>query len=277
MRNLIQFIWKNNFFFLFIIIETFCIYLVVQNNAYQRASFINSSNALSANILKTSANIEEYFYLKNENENLAKENAILRNQLIESKQYIINDSHWVNMPNIPQKYLYTTAKVVNNSTNRRNNYLTLDKGSKHGIRKNMAVISSTGIVGQVQEVSENFCTVMSLLHSKTTISVAIKKDGSFGPLSWDGDNYEYATINDIPTHVKLAKGDTIVTSTNTITYPKNILVGTVENFEMGKKFFTVKVKLFTNFKKLSNVYIVTNLFKKEQEELEQKTEKETKE
>lgn len=279
MKNLVIFIWKNNFSFLFLIIEFFCFYLVIQNNFYQKASFVNSSNATSTRVLKTSASIEEYFYLKNVNEDLAKENAELRSQLLASKLIRTNDTHFVDNQSIHQKYIYTTAKVVNNSTNRRNNYLTLNKGINQGLKKNMAVISSIGVVGQVQEVSENFCTVMSLLHSKTTISAKIKKDGSFGPLVWNGESYDYATLNDIPTHVKLKKGDTIVTSPYSRTFPENILIGTVESFEResSKYFFTVKIKLFTDFKKLTHVYVVTNIFKEEQEELEQKTEKDNKE
>lgn len=279
MKNLVLFIWKHNFFFLFFIIESFCIYIVVQNNFYQKASFVNSSLSASANILKTSASIEEYFYLKEENENLAKENAELRNQLLASKFLTDNNRNSINNIYLKQKYIYTTAKVVNNSTNRRNNYLTLNKGFIHGIRKNMAVISSTGTVGQIQEVSKNFSTVMSILHSKTTISAKIKKDGSYGPLIWEGENYDFATLNDIPTHVKITKGDTIVTSPYSRTFPENILIGTIESFEResGKYFYTVKVKLSTDFKKLTHVYVVTNIFKEEQEALEKETEKDNKE
>jgi len=279
MRNLVIFIWKHNFFFLFLIIETICISLVVQNNFYQKASFVNSSSSVSTTVLQTSAAIEEYFYLKSVNENLAKENAELRSQLLASKFIVTTDTIHVNKPSIHQKFIYTAAKVVNNSTSRRNNYLTLDKGLNQGIRKNMAVICSNGVVGQVQEVSDNFCTIMSLLHSKTTISAKIKKDGSYGPLVWNGESYDYATLNDIPTHVKLVKGDTISTSPYSLTFPENILIGTVESFEResGKYFYTVKVKLTTDFKKLTHVYVVTNMYKEEQEVLELKTEKETKE
>jgi rod shape-determining protein MreC len=131
----------------------------------------------------------------------------------------------------------------------------------------------------VKDVSENFCVVMSLLHSKTTISVAIKKDGSYGPLSWDGKDYAYATLNDIPTHVRLKKGDTIVTSAYSTTFPENIMVGTVESFEResGKYFFTVKVRLSTDFKKITHVYIVNNMMKEEQENLEKSSTKDKEE
>lgn len=278
MRNLITFVWRNYFFFLFLLLEVLCVYLVVQNNYFQRASFINSSNQASAKILKTSADVEEYFYLKSENEKLARENAELRSRSLVSFAMLVDDKYLVKDTAYRQKYTYTSCKVVNNSTNRRNNFLTLDKGEKQGVKNNMAVITSTGVVGQVKDVSDNFCTVMSLLNSKTTISSKIKKDGSYGPLTWDGEDFRYATLHDIPTHVKLVKGDTIVTSAYSRTFPENIMIGFVESFERkaGEYFYTVKVKLSTEFKKVSHVYIVTNMMKEEQEQLEKRTEADTK-
>jgi rod shape-determining protein MreC len=279
MRNLVVFIWKNYFFFLFLILETVCIYLIVQNNNFQKASFVNSSNAVSAEVLSTAENIQQYFYLKDVNEKLAKENAELHSHDMLSFSMLVNDQYTVNDTLYRQKYVYTSAKVVNNSTNRRDNYLTLDKGSKQGIRNNMAVISSTGVVGVVKDVSDNFCTVISLLHSDLTISSKLKKDGSFGPLNWNGENFSYATLNDIPTHVKLKKGDTVVTSQYSKMFPENIMIGVVDSWytETSKPFFTVKVNLSTDFKKLTYVYIVQNKLREEQEELEKKSGIESKE
>lgn len=274
MRNLILFVWKHSFLFLFLFLETICFYLIIRNNNFQRASYINSANEVSSNILKTEKNIGDYFYLKNENEKLAKENAELRSHSLVSFSMLVDDQYAINDTIYSQKYTYTSCKIVNNSINRRNNYLTLNKGAKQGIQHDMAVITSTGVVGVVKDVSENFCTVMSLLHSKSTISSKIKKNGFFGPLTWDGENFRYATLNDIPSHVQLLKGDTIVTSAYSLAFPENIFVGTVESFERksGEFFFTVKIKLSTDFKKLSYVYVVNNLQKLEQEELEKKSE-----
>ncbi|HLC83856.1 MAG TPA: rod shape-determining protein MreC [Bacteroidia bacterium] len=274
MRNLLVFITKNYFFFLFLLLETFCIYILVQNNKFQRASFVNSSNKVSASILSTSENVQHYFYLKTENERLAKENAELHSHDLLSFSMLINGQYIINDTVYKQKYTYTNATVVNNSTNRRNNYLTLDKGSKQGITNKMGVTSSSGVVGIVENVSENFCTVKSLLHSNTIINSKLEKDGSFGPLSWDGESFEFATLNDIPTHVRLFKGDTVVTSQYTKMFPENILIGTVDSYyrESTKPFYTVKIKLSTDFKKLTHVYIVDNELRAEQEELEKKTE-----
>ena len=143
MRNLVLLIWKNYFFFLFLLLEALCISLIVQNNNFQRASFINSSNAISANLLQISAGVSEYFNLRNTNDQLVKENAELHARLSESISSITNNEDSVKTSYqdplkktvYRQKYTYTSAKVVNNSTNRRNNFLTLDKGSKQGIKK----------------------------------------------------------------------------------------------------------------------------------------------
>ena len=273
MRNLVVFFTKNYFFFLFLLLETLCIYIVVQNNNFQRASFVNSSNSMAASVLSTSENVQQYFYLKTENERLARENAELLSHDLLSFDKLVNTEYLVNDTTYKQKYTYTSAKVVNNSTNRRNNYLTLNKGSKQGVTDKMGVITSFGVVGQVEKVSENFCTVKSLLHSNTIVNSKFKKDGTFGPLSWDGESFEYATLNDIPTHVRIKRGDTVVTSQYTKIFPENVLIGTVDTFyrESTKPFFTVKIKLATDFKKLTYVYIVDNKLKREQEELEKAT------
>jgi rod shape-determining protein MreC len=277
MRNLILFIWKYNFFFTFLLLEILCFSLVVNNNYYHRASFINSSNSIAANILRTSKNVKDYFALKEQNEILARENAILRTHSLVSFSESINDTYVVNDTVFRQNFTYTSCKVVNNSVNRRNNYLTLNKGYMDGIKSDMAVITSNGVVGVVKDISANFCTVMSLLHSKTVISCKIKKNDFFGPLNWDGKDFRYALLNDIPTHASLKKGDTITTSSYSLLFPENIMIGTIESFERKPEdfFYTVKVKLSTDFKKLSYVYIVNNVQKTEQQMLEEKTEKDS--
>lgn len=273
MRNLILFIWRYYFFFLFILLEAISIYFLVKNNSFHHTSFISSANRVSSSVLQTYSDINEYFHLKETNQELAKENALFHSMERSSFIQSLDDTCTINDNTYRQQYQYTSAKVVNNSTNRRSNYLTLNKGLKQGIKQDMAVISGNGVVGIVKDVSDNFCSVISLLHKDARISSKIKKDGSFGPLSWPGENYRYAILTDIPTHVRLAKGDTIITSPYSATFPEGILVGTVESFERktGEYFYTVKVRLSTDFKKLSYVYIVTNNMKEEQENLENKS------
>ena len=273
MRNLIVFIWKHYFFFLFLSLETIYVYLIVQNNYFQRAGFISSSNNLSGSIFQTYNNANQYLHLKETNAQLARENAILLEKTLSSYRITNVAIQKVNDSIYKQKYQYLSAKVVNNSTNRRSNYLTINVGSRQGVEPDMAVISSSGVVGIVKDVSDNFSSVMSLLHKDLKISSKIKKEGSFGPLSWEGENYGYATLNDIPTHVPLIKGDTIVTSAYSSIFPEGILVGIVESFERkeGENFFSVNVQLSTEFKKLDYVYVINNMEKQEQDQLEKQS------
>ena len=273
MRNLFLFIWKNNYFFLFFILQTLSIFLLIQNNNYQRASFVNSSNAVTGSIYEMYSAVTDYFNLKQENEKLAKENAELRNKSTASlvdysiKYVTINDSAY------RQQYKFIMAKVVNNSVNRRNNYLTLNRGKMQGISRDMAVICPQGIVGVVKDVSENYCTVMSVLHKNAVIPITIKKFGEPGNLNWDGTDNTVGTISFVPSHLNITKGDTIVTSHLSAFFPEGILVGTIEGYHIvsGNTFYTLHVKFSTNFHMLKHVYIVNNIFKQEQTLLEKTT------
>ena len=264
MRNLLRFFWKNNFTILFIVLELLSYLIFVTSNHFQRTKFWAFSNSLNGNFNSVVSGAEEYFTLGQTNQKLISENAYLRTLL--SQKMTHDELGDTTSP----KYVYRGAKVVNNSTNRRSNYITLDKGSSDGVEPDMGVISSTGVVGVVIGVSEHFSTVMSVLHKDAKISAKIKKDGSFGPLSWPGDDYEFGVLNDIPNHVHLTKGDSIVTSSYGALFPENIAIGTIESFEIksGESFYTVKVRLSTAFKKLHYAYIVRNKLKAEQDELE---------
>lgn len=275
MRNLILFIWKHNFFFLFFLLESISVYFLVSHNYFHRASFVSSANNISGSVYQTYSNVTDYFSLGEANRILAEENAKLRSlnkaafDLYSNKITVVNDTVF------RQKYIYRSGKVVNNSVSNQKNYLTLNIGSKQGIKKDMAVVSPLGVVGIVEQVSDNFCSVMSVLHRDTKISSKVKKDGSFGPLFWEGDDPRFVTMTDIPTHVKLIKGDTIVTSAYSTIFPEGIMVGTVDSFERkaGQYFYTLKVKLSTPFKSLNHVYVIENILKDEQEQLEANTKK----
>lgn len=270
MRNIFLFLWKKNYFVLFLILQTSSLLLLVQNNNYHKASFVNSSNAVTGTVYTTFSSVTDYFNLREENEKLAAENAALHNKSVSSTTDFSVQNFTVNNPSYRQQYSYIMANVVNNSVNRRNNYLTLNRGSAQGVTKDMAVICSQGIVGVVKDVSENFCTVMSLLHKNSIIPVSIKKFDEPGSLNWDGQDQTMGTIPFVPSHLKITKGDTIVTSHLSAFFPEGILAGTVAGYEIvsGKNFYTMMVKFSTDFHKLKHVYIVNNILKQEQTILE---------
>ena len=277
MRTLISFLIRNYYYLLFIFLQVMCILLISKNKNFQSTHIINSSNALSAETFQAVSNTKEYLSLKEENLKLARENVGLLN-IIRSRSYELIQiaSLTKNDTLYKQKYIFTQAKVINNSSNLRSNYITLNIGAEQGITHDMAIINSEGIVGVIKDVSKNFSSALSILHKDVKVNCMLKKDGAYGPLSWEkDDDYTSATITDIPIHAKIKAGDTVVTSALSSIFPEGIMVGYVKSFERksGDAFFTVKVNLSTNFKKLNHVYIIKNVFKEEQDSLEFKSEK----
>jgi len=274
MRNLLRFLTKNSFIFLFLFLEVIAFALLVQNNNYQNSKFFNSSNFLVGNLYTTVNNIDDYFNLKDDNQVLAEQNAKLQSTSLSSFIKVFGRLVQINDTTYMQSYVYSSAKVINNSTNKRRNYITLDKGGVNGIKPEMGVISSKGVVGIVQNVSEHFSSVMSVLHEKNKLSAKIKKSGYFGSLVWGNNDYRVAELNDIPNHVKLEVGDTIVTSGFSSIFPENVLVGTIKEFDLpeGDNFYNIKVQFAEDYKNLSHVFVVRSLLKEEKEKLENQNE-----
>ncbi|MDX2172115.1 MAG: rod shape-determining protein MreC [Bacteroidota bacterium] len=271
MKNLVAFVIKHNFIFVFLFLQFICVLLMVRHDGYQGAHVLNSSNEVVARVYQTAENTKEYFSLKTENDRLSNENAQLRNLLKTSYAVIPLQEYKKNDTLYKQQYTYISAKIVNASVNKRRNYLTLDAGKNQGLTRDMAVMTTDGIVGIITNVSDNFSSVMSVLHKDFAINCQLKKDRSYGPLNWDGKSYEFCSMIDIPTHAKIKKGDTVVTSELSGIFPEGILVGFIEDYErkQGESFYTAKVKLSTNFKKVNHVYIIKNRFKTERDSLEQ--------
>ncbi|PCJ01180.1 MAG: rod shape-determining protein MreC [Flavobacteriales bacterium] len=271
MGNLIRFLSKNSFLFLFLFLLFVSFTLLVQNNNYQNSKFFNSSNFLIGNLYSTVNNVNEYFNLKEINSELAEQNAKLKSVQINNFYQVYGNVFLINDTTYSQKYVYTSAKAINNSTNKRENYITINKGAVNGIKAGMGVVSAMGVVGTVKNVSENFCSVMSVLHEKNAVSAKIKKSGYIGSLVWELGNYRIAGLKDIPNHVKLTKGDTIITSGYSSVYPEGELIGIIQDFDLpeGNNFYNIKIELAVDYKKLSHVFIVKSLIKVEQEKLEE--------
>jgi len=269
MRNFFNFLLRQHFFFLFLILEVMSFILIVQNNYYQRSSFINTTNNVSGNILTSISNINQYFSLSETNRSISEENARL---LTESKKYyskVDNRIYFYDDTIFKQQYEFASAKIIRNSTTKRNNFLTLDKGSTQGIEPGMGVMTSNGVVGIVKEVSPNFSSVISVLNKESKICAKVKKDGQIGTVTWKGGDYRFGQLIDIPTHVKLKPGDTIITSGFSNSFPEGIMIGTIVNYriEKGDNFYTITIKFSTDFNSISYAYIVKNIMKNELDKL----------
>lgn len=179
------------------------------------------------------------------------------------KKNILNDT--------VRRYFYTQARVIKNSINKQYNYFTIDKGENDGIKPDMAVISYNGVAGIVHSTSEHYSTVISILNTKIGISAKIRKNEYFGSVIWNAKDYKKVILREIPNHVKLVIGDTVVTSGYSSIFPEGVPIGEISGFSgtSGGNFFEIEVKLLTNFKSLTYVYIVGNLLKEEQLNLEE--------
>lgn len=234
---------------------------------------VRVGNSISGSCYGAVNSVGDYFGLRSENDILAKENAQLRARLESSyisyntKEFTKNDTVY------KQSYSYTEAKVVKSSWNQQNNYIMINKGRRQGIQPDQAVISPQGIVGVVVNTTDNFATIMPVLHTNSRNSVKISRINTNGSLIWKGGDFRYATLIDIPTTHKLYRNDTIVTSGIANDFPEGVMVGFVEQASTadGSGFYTIKVRLATEFTKLDHVYIIDNHFKAEQDTLMAKT------
>ncbi len=264
MRSLFRFLAKNYFFLLFVVLETICLGMVVKYNNYQKVKFLNSSNAFIAKTYEIFNTFSGFFHLQQVNTELAAENASLKNELEklaarEAKEGL--DSIAIDSVT----YAFIPAKVINNSVNKQNNYITLNKGRKDGVRTDMGIIGPDGIVGIITNISDHYSTGPTLLNKKWKVSAKIKKNNYFGSLVWDGINFQHAKLNEIPFHVDPAVGDTIVTSGYSSYFPEGTMIGQIESFDHGSgdNFYDITVVLSTNFMTLSHVEIIKNYYANE--------------
>ncbi|WP_299822449.1 rod shape-determining protein MreC [uncultured Pontibacter sp.] len=279
MRNLFAFIYRFRAFLIFVLLEVLCIFMIVRYNTYQGAAFFNSANKYVGEVLEFQSGITDYFRLTNVNSTLARENALLRQQVLQYRRAALIDSTrtldttFVAVTDTLQQhpYILHAGRVINNSVRRTNNTLTLAIGTDDGVQPGMGVIASNGVVGRIKTVSRKYATATSLLHSQMLISAKIQKNNTFGTIKWTGGDYRTALLDYIPLHVKPAQGDTIVTSGYNTVFPEGIMIGTISSVakEADKSFYTIRVKLSVDFAQLSYVYVVENTQQEEREELEQ--------
>jgi len=260
MRSLFRFLLRNHFLMLFLVLEAISLTLMVSFNDYQRVTFFNSSNNLVGSVYQRFSNLDDYFSLGRTNARLAAENASLRKQLQNrirnQENYPINRPDTVDAP----AYIFTSAKVISNSVNKQFNYITLNKGSRQGIKPDMGIINDQGVVGVITNVSPNYSTGLSLLNKRILIPAKITTNNYFGSLVWDGEHYNTADLNEIPFHVIVNVGDTVVTSGFSNIFPDGIMIGVITKYDVvsGTNFYNIKVQLSTNFKTLKYVEVVQN-------------------
>ena len=270
MHSLFRFLQKHLMLYLFLTMEGMAIFLLVQNNYIQRIAFARATSSISGSIHERISIWRDYLHLRKQNLQLLDENTKLRNMLPGSFYMVDSSRTFYADSGRHRLYAYLSAKVIHNTINKQFNFVTIDRGSKGGVTENMAVICPEGIVGIVSKVSENFALVMPVINRDFRVSVKFKKNHHFGSLSWNGRSYRHATLNEIGLHVPVAKGDTLVVSGYSGSFPEEIPVGVVHKLEQKDgSFYVIDVLLSTDYSKLHFVTVVENQMKREQQILEQ--------
>ena len=276
MRQIIYFIKKFRYFLLFIVLETLAFIVIVQDHSYHQSKFVNSANFITGGFYNRINSVNAFFHLKKDNQLLSEENARLKN-LLEAREnkFVLDSFTVIDSSQYFQKYDYSVAKIINNNFTKRNNFLTLDKGSKHGLSPDLGVINSKGIIGVIKNVSSNYATVLSILNSNSNINVRLKNSNHFGTMVWDGKDYNITQIIDIPRQALVKAGDTIVTGGKSAIFPEGIEVGVVRDYKYAQnKYQIINILLFNDMSAIGEVQIVKNLHKDEQIIIEQSVENE---
>lgn len=270
MQRIFLFLYKIRAFLLFVALEAVAIWLIASNNSQQGSAVINSSNQIVGNVLSTQSDILEYFSLASVNKGLVEKNAVLLTELESLRRpadsaYIALDSA------LEANFSFRGAKVINNSLNLTQNHLTINKGSNHGIKPGMGVFNEEGVVGRVKDVSRNYATIISLLHSELLISSKITTNDVFGSTKWDGGDPGFAKLMYVPRHVVVKEGDLVVTSGYNAVFPAGIPIGAVTEVKPGTdtNYLDITIKLSTDFSRISYVYLVENLQQAELDSLYQ--------
>ncbi|SNS48160.1 rod shape-determining protein MreC [Ekhidna lutea] len=264
MQRLLDFLYQQREIAVFLGLEILSAWLLINFNNRYNASFLNSSNEAAASITQTTNDINDYFQLSEINEQLMLENEQLQQELRMLR------SEKLNFLDTVDQYRVIGARVINNTFERAENFVTISAGVMDSVEVGMGVISSFGVVGQVKSVSDNFATIYSLLHPKVLLSAKVKRTDTKCTVQWDQETFDRAALKYIPRHIKMKVGDSIVTSGFNSVFPENILVGVVDELHLEEHmtFYEAKVKLATDFTSLYHVFVIKDVMKNEKDSLE---------
>lgn len=280
MRYLIAFLKRYAFFFLFLLLEGIALIWVVQHHRYHRSVLSQYTNQVTGSLFMAVSNASDYFALVDINKKLQEENAALRSRL---KSSFLRDDFGLKSPtdtlsfmsmdsSYTQYYVYEPVRIIHNTVHKANNYLMIDKGTKHGIEREMGLLGPDGVQGIIVNTSKHFSWAMSMLHSNIKLSAKIKKNDQMGTVSWEGAAYSKGQLSDIPAHVNVYPGDTIITSGFSNIFPEGLMVGIVDeaNINSGQNMYNITFRFAEDFNSLEYGYVIKNLYRKEQQNLMEK-------
>lgn len=276
MKNLLNFLLRNSPWLLGVLLVVVSFYFVFKHNSYQRSVYLTSANVITGSVYQVASEASDFLYLKKENRELLQKNAQLQQELIALHSQMrtqaadsIQVDDFSNDSVHASQYRILPAEIVNMSVSSLNNFITINKGYKDGVKPDMGVISVHGVVGVVFKTLNHFSVIIPVINPKFRLGGKIKNSENFGSIMWDGKNSAIAQLAELPKHEVFHKGDTVVTSFSNI-FPKGIVIGYVtdKGYSKDDNFNTFNMQLATDFYTLKNVLIVQNPLYREQQIIE---------
>lgn len=275
MHELFAFFARNSKWLVLAVYVVLSIMLLAGGDPYHRHLYLTSANGVSASVYEFSTNVTGYFNLRERNADLNRRNAELQSEVLALRRRLDLEMERLSTDTMPldstmQPFSFIVANVINNSIARPFNYLTINKGSLDGVSPEMGVIDASGVVGIVSVVGRHSARVISLLNPNFRLSCKLRGSDNFGSLVWDGNDPEVALLEELPRHTVYQPGDTVVTSGYSAVFPSGLPVGIVmdDDYDDHENFFTLKVRLLSDFSALSNVQVVVSPLSAEAKALE---------
>lgn len=282
MLNIFVFLRRYFTFITFAVLQVVSLWMLFSYNRFHHTAFLGVASEVTGRINTQVDKLDDYFHQGEEAKRVHRMNDSLLNLLKgnfvvpdTTQKSVVDTLHFDSTAAI-RRYLWRDAKVVYNTVNSEQNYIQLNRGSKYGIKDEMAVLSSDGaVVGVVVNVSPNFSQVMSLLHVQSSVSAAHQRSGTLGKVEWDGKDPHIVLLKGISKNVDVKVGDSIVTSRYSYNFPPNYLIGQISQItnDPATGFYLLKVKTAVNFSTLQQVFVVENLLREEQLNLSKETDK----
>ena len=276
MRDLLDFLVRSSNWILFAIYVVVSCILLFSSNPFQHHVYLTSAGAVASTVYRASNTVTGYFALREINSDLQHRNADLEMQVLNLQKQLCDErlrlyADTMTVDTVLSRYTFIIANVINNSISRSHNYITLEKGSADGLKPEMGVVDQNGVVGIVNVTGPHTARVISLLNPYLRIACKVKSSKHVGSLHWDGKSPQTAILDELPRHVELHPGDTIVTSGYSTAFPEGVPVGTVlsAHKDNDDNFYSLKVKLFTDFSTLSTVRVIVDAMTEELRTVEQ--------
>lgn len=273
MQQIVNFLIRYKNTLLFLLLLSISLFFTILSHSYHRSKFVGSANFVTGGIYNWTNDWDTYLHLGDYNKRLIHENEYLRSLLFKKN---VDDTVSVKIDSVSYGNPYTvySAEVISNNYSKMDNYLLLNAGEADGIKGDLGVITSEGIIGIVEETSENYTRVLSILNSNSAINVRLKKSNHYGTLIWNGENPNVVQLTYVPKIATIQKGDTVVTGGKSFIFPEGIPVGVIQNFQLGenKNYYDIEVQLFNDMTNIGYVYIIENNNRKELLNLEQEDE-----